>query len=316
MENECKYVCSRGILKSCDIFSARPISSIKQLIEYDFSKCMRGQNDNVPQTVYICSSALWHFVNVLLPVFPYKIVLVTGDCDETCWTDLFANYEAFVKFIENDKIIHWFSQNCIVDHKKITRIPIGLDYHTMSNGPTKWGPKLNPIEQETILNNIQRVPFWERTYKCYSNFHFFTTTKYGYDRVDAIKEIPSKLVYYEPTHVIRETSWTNQSKYAFVISPHGGGFDCHRLWEALALGCIAIVKTSGIDRLYDDLPVLIVKEWSDINKKMLRATMDRFKTRKFNYDKLLLSYWMNEIKSMSASAKLAPATLVNAPQDN
>jgi hypothetical protein len=134
--------------------------------------------------------------------------------------------------------------------------------------------------------------------------------------VDAIKEIPSKLVYYEPTHVIRETSWTNQSKYAFVISPHGGGFDCHRLWEALALGCIAIVKTSGIDRLYDDLPVLIVKEWSDINKKMLRATMDRFKTRKFNYDKLLLSYWMNEIKSMSASAKLAPATLVNAPQDN
>ena len=314
MENECKYVCSRGILKSCDIFSARPISSIRQLIEYDFSKCMRGQNDNgtnVPQTVYICSSALWHFVNVLLPVFPYKIILVTGDCDETCWTDLFANYDAFVKFIENDKIIHWFSQNCIVDHKKITRIPIGLDYHTMTNGPTKWGPKLNPIEQETVLNNIQRVPFWERTYKCYSNFHFFTTTKYGYDRVDAIKQIPSKLVYYEPTHVIRETSWTNQSKYAFVISPHGGGFDCHRLWEALALGCIAIVKTSGIDRLYEDLHVLIVKEWTDINKKMLRETMERFKTRKFNYDKLLLSYWMTMIKSASTTP-----TLVNAPLDN
>jgi hypothetical protein len=199
----------------------------------------------------------------------------------------------------------------------------------MTNGPTKWGPKLNPVEQETVLNNIQRVPFWERTYKCYSNFHFFTTTKYGYDRVDAIKQIPSKLVYYEPTHVIREKSWEKQSKYAFVISPHGGGFDCHRLWEALALGCIAIVKTSGIDRLYDDLPVLIVKEWSHINKKMLRETMERFKTRKFNYDKLLLSYWMNEIKrapatlasstlasATLASATLASATLVNAPQDN
>ena len=320
MENKCKYVCSRGILKSCDIFSGRPISSIKQLIEYDFSKCMRA---NSVMTVYICSSALWHFVNVLLPVFPYKIVLVTGDCDETCWTDLFANYEAFVKFIENEKIIHWFSQNCIVDHKKITRIPIGLDYHTMTNGPTKWGPKLIPAEQETILNNIQRVPFWERTYKCYSNFHFFTTTKYGYDRIDAIKQIPSKLVYYEPTHIIRETSWEKQSKYAFVISPHGGGFDCHRLWEALVLGCIPIVKKSGIDALYNDLPVLIVNEWSDINKKMLRETMERFKTRKFNYDKLLLSYWMTLIKSAipaestpSASAPFASTPSASTPSAN
>ena len=311
MENECKYVCSRGILKSCDIFSGRPISSIKQLIEYDFSKCMRA---NTVNTVYICSSALWHFVNVLLPVFPYKIVLVTGDCDETCWTDLFTNYDAFVKFIDNDKIIHWFSQNCIIDHKKLTRIPIGLDYHTMSNGPTKWGPKLIPAEQETILNNIQRVPFWERTYKCYSNFHFFTTTKYGYDRVDAIKQIPSKLVYYEPTHIIREASWTNQTKYAFVISPHGGGFDCHRLWEALVLGCIPIVKKSGIDALYDDLPVLIVNEWSDITKQLLRDTMVRFKTRKFNYEKLLLSYWMNMIKSATVeSTTSASTTVANAP---
>ena len=322
MENEsfCKYVCSRGILKSCDIFSARPISSIRQLIGYDFSKCKEAHGSEAHggeahgiQTLYICSSALPQFINVLFPIFPYKIILVTGDCDETCWTDLFDSYEAFKKFIDNDKIIHWFSQNCIMSHKKLTRIPIGLDYHTMTNGPTKWGPALKPVDQETILNNIQRVPFWERTYKCYSNFHFFTTTKYGYDRVDAIKEIPSKLVYYEPTHIIRETSWTKQSKYAFVISPHGGGLDCHRLWEALVLGCIPIVKASGIDALYADLPVLIVKNWSDVTKKMLRETIANFKTKAFNYDKLLLSYWMNLIRSANTTSA---TTFANAPSDN
>jgi hypothetical protein len=333
MENECKYVCSRGILKSCDIFSARPISSIRQLIGYDFSKCNDAKckeahgseahgSETKGQTLYICSSALPQFINVLFPIFPYKIILVTGDCDETCWTDLFDSYEAFKTFIDNDKIIHWFSQNCIMSHKKLTRIPIGLDYHTMTNGPTKWGPALKPVDQETILNNIQRVPFWERTYKCYSNFHFFTTTKYGYDRVDAIKEIPSKLVYYEPTHIIRETSWTKQSKYAFVISPHGGGLDCHRLWEALVLGCIPIVKASGIDALYNDLPVLIVKDWSDITKKLLRETIVNFKTKVFNYDKLLLSYWMNLIRSKSlttsasASTFASTTTFANAPKDN
>ncbi len=43
-ENNCKYVCSRGLLKSCDIHSLRPISSIRQLINYDFSKLTNGSS--------------------------------------------------------------------------------------------------------------------------------------------------------------------------------------------------------------------------------------------------------------------------------
>ena len=56
MENNCKYVCSRGILKSCDIFSKTPISSIKQLYDYDFSTLKDGS------IIYVCSSALPHFI--------------------------------------------------------------------------------------------------------------------------------------------------------------------------------------------------------------------------------------------------------------
>jgi hypothetical protein len=63
--------------------------------------------------------------------------------------------------------------------------------------------------------------------------------------------------------VTKNISFTNQIKYAFVISPHGNGLDCHRTWEALCLGCIVIVKKSPIDTLYTDLPVLIIDNWSD-----------------------------------------------------
>ena len=94
-------------------------------------------------------------------------------------------------------------------------------------------------------------------------------TKYGYDRVDAYNQVPKELVYYEKNHIKRLNTWENQSKYAFVLSPHGNGLDCHRTWEALCLGCIPIVKTSAIDYLYEDLPVLIVKEWFDITKEIL-----------------------------------------------
>jgi len=293
-ESNCKYVSSRGLMKSCDIYSSQPISSIRQLINYDFSKLSNGS------TLYICSSAIKHFINTVFQSLTFKIVLVTGDCDETLWEDLFSSYKEFISFIENDKIIHWFSQNCIAKHPKVSQIPIGLDYHTMTNHHPKWGPKLNPIEQENIIDNIitnslSYKPFGEREVKCYSNFHFFMTTKHGYDRIDAFNNIPKHLVYYEPTHVFREQSWNKQLQYAFVISPHGGGLDCHRMWEALVLGCIPIVKISGLDSLYIDLPVLIVKQWSDVNETLLQNTITEFKNKQFNYERLLLSYWMKLI---------------------
>lgn len=291
-ESDCKYVSSRGILKSCTIHSLYPISSNKQLTDYDFSKCTNTNGS----TFYICSSAIKDFIDKYLPHLPFKIILVTGDCDETCWEDLFSSYKDFISFIENEKIIHWFSQNCTVKHSKISQIPIGLDYHTMSNNYPKWGAKLNPIEQENVLENIinNSNPFWEREIKCYSNFHFSMT----YDRIDAFNSIPKHLVYYEPTHVLREQSWNKQIQYAFVISPHGGGFDCHRTWEALALGCIPIVKTSGLDSLYEDLPVLIIKKWTDINETLLQNTIMEFKNKQFNYERLSLSYWVKLINDI------------------
>ena len=276
-ENNCKYVCSRGILKSCDIHSNQPISSIRELVSYDFSNCKNGS------TIYICSSAIKYFISYICKNIPYKIILVTGDCDETCWEDIFSKYEDFLYFIENDKIIHWFSQNCTTIHPKLTQIPIGLDYHTMSNHHPTWGPKLKPLEQEQILQKIITSQsfklYCDRELRCYSNFHFSVKTKYGNDRIDAYNKIPKHLIYYEPSHVLRETSWNNQTKYCFVISPHGNGLDCHRTWEALLLGCIPIVKTSNLDTLYIDLPVLIVQQWSDISENLLKNTIYEFKNK-------------------------------------
>ena len=86
---------------------------------------------------------------------------------------------------------------------------------------------------------------------------------------------------------------------AFVLSPHGNGLDCHRTWEALCLGCIPIVKTSPLDSMYNELPVLIVNDWNDITIELLQKTVDEYKGREFRYEKLTLKYWMDMIKSHS-----------------
>ena len=295
MENEnlCKYVSSLGILKSCDLFSSTPISCIKQMINYDFTNLV----DN--SVVYICISAVPFFYKTILAQLTHKIILVTGDGDETCPTDVLTN-EELLSLIESDMIIHWFSQNCVeLTHSKLSQIPIGLNYHTMARNNHAWGEKISSLNQENMLENIKNKskPFHERIIKAYSNFHFSMSTKFGYDRIDAVEKINKNLVYYEENIIERKHTWEKQSDYAFVISPHGNGLDCYRTWEALCLGCCPIVKSSALDPLYEDLPVLIIKDWALLTQELLEQTIDEFKNRAFKYDKLTLNYWTNKINS-------------------
>lgn len=288
------YIGSRGIMKSCDYYSSTPHSSIRQVINYP--PFIKKTNTSVP-TIYICSSAIPHFIHTLFKQIEFQFILVSGDCDETIPYDIFESKEDFTKFIDNPKIIHWFSQNWVGNHSKVSLIPIGLDYHTMATRQIYWGPITSPEDQEKLLTMVKSKskPFYEREIKCYGNFQFLMTTKYGSDRIDAYNNIDKSLVFYEENKVLRLVSWNTQIQYAFVISPHGNGLDCHRTWEALVLGCIPIVKTSKIDTLYEDLPVLIVNDWKDVNYDLLVDTVNKFKNKTFNYDKLTLKYWMDKI---------------------
>ena len=294
-ENDCYFVSSRGIMKSCDLHSATPVSSVAQLINYDWSKLKPGSS------VYVCTSAVGQLA-MNLERIPCPFFLVSGDADEDAPTNIFASEQDFLGFIENPKVVHWFAQNCVVRHAKLSPIPIGLDYHTMSQGVTHWGPQISPEGQEQLLKQISlhAQPLKQRLLKAHANFHFLMTTKYGADRMRAKELIPPTLVDYEPQRVDRKTTWENQAKYAFVISPHGNGLDCHRTWEALCLGCIPIVRTSPVDGLFAGLPVYIVQDWSEVTEENLKKVLADFSQRTFDLQRLSLSYWMNQINAKKA----------------
>jgi predicted O-methyltransferase YrrM len=297
-ESENYFVSSRGLMKSCDFYSKTPMSSSNYLTNYTESEFKNLKNIKNPK-IYVCSKALEDFCNRLLPVIDFHFILISGDCDETMPYDVFTPIK-FHQFINNKYLLHWFCQNMTITHSKITNMPIGMDYHTMTKS-TVWGAITTTINQEKILQSVKEESPKERQIKCYANFQFLMTTRYGSDRQNAINQISADLVYYEQTHVPRLETWKKQCDYAFVISPHGGGFDCHRTWEALVLGCIPIVRASKIDILYEDLPVLIVKEWSDVTKELLKTTVEQFKTKNFNLDKLSLKYWTDKMQNTTES---------------
>ena len=87
------------------------------------------------------------------------------------------------------------------------------------------------------------------------------------------------------------------SSSRFVLSPHGSGLDCYRTYEALYFGSYPVVRTSSLDEMFSDLPVLIVNSWSDVTENLLNDTFHRFHGANFNFDKLFTKYWFLKFRS-------------------
>jgi hypothetical protein len=321
-EEKNDYVSHRGILKSCEFGLL-----IHPLEVYGFMNINTNLNEMKDGSVLYVSTQYplqKDFFNkihckVILVIgdddntFPYSHFILEDDTPEKLYhyrsndacifsqkcnlkkAELLYNVSDYIEFIESEKIIHCFIQNCAVSHKKITKIPIGVNYHSYYQSYRQ-----NSIDQEKMIKQIQNsVPnINSRKIKCFANFQFNKNGSYfGYDRNDAISQISNDIIDYESRYIEKYQSYYNQSQYLYVVSPHGNGLDCHRTWEALYFSCIPIVKSSVIDDLYNDLPVLIVKEWSDINKELLEKTFTEYNNKSFNFEKLYLKYWVDKIYS-------------------
>lgn len=292
-ESSCYYVGSRGLLKSCDNQNPNPRSSLRYL-DYDLQPHTLKNGDSI----YICSAALSFFVNHLLPHIKTRFILVSGDSDDQIPIESLSSND-FDRLIADDRLIVWFSQNLIYSPKqypKIQFLPIGLDYHSMVNCDSSWGPKSSPKTQEQLLFAVVKKarPFVERKPTAYTTFHFAI---HRGSRQQAYDQIPKDLVYYEPRPVTRLESFNRQIEYAFVVSPQGEGIDCHRTWEALCLGCIPIMISTPIDDMFEGLPVLIVKEWSDVTRELLNKTIAEYSMKEWCMEKLQLKYWVDLINS-------------------
>jgi hypothetical protein len=175
-----------------------------------------------------------------------------------------------------------------------------LDYHTIFNNPNcNWrlpGEGKLPIEQEKILKDIinENKHFYKRITKIYVNFSL-SNDRFKQRKI-SLETIPKHLMEINQIFTPRTENWKKMTKYSFVLSPFGQGMDCHRTWEALCLGCIPIICAPNFRKIFKDLPVLIVNNWNEINENLLNETIDLFKDKQFNYDKLTLQYWKNKIQ--------------------
>jgi hypothetical protein len=256
--------------------------------------------------VWTRATSLPEFLDKVLPRIQARFVLLTGDED---WS-IPGDFAGAGELCASDKLLAWYAQN--FDGRdpsgKISPLPIGLDFHTISNR-SRWGhPLATPGEQETELEELQAgmPPSGRRLLRVHADFHFNKHARAlmgeSRDMVESTLRA-NPLIDFQAEKIPRLDLWREKTRYAFVVSPHGNGLDCHRTWESLALGNIVIVKRSPLDPLYEGLPVAIVNQWSDITQEALAQWQLQyaplFPQPAFR-ERLTNQYWIDRIHGRTA----------------
>lgn len=294
------FVNSRSILFSCSIYPDNPQSSFSNTDYLDSipERLSAFQNSNASNDIpiiYVVSDGIPYFIKDVLEKIEVSYILVTGDSDVPINSmSLGANLETL---LNSPKLIRWFCQNRDTNHPKIFSLPIGINIHNLWSNPLEWGggfilPAMQELELRTISQEAK--PLRMREKKIFCNWHFSIDRA---DRRECFQKIDHHLCHFQEKPLPMATTWKLQSQFQYVLSPHGAGLDCHRTWEALILGCIPIIKSSTIDDLFHDLPVIIVNDWSEIRPGFLENETAKLLNKNINTQKLYMRYWKSQFRT-------------------
>ena len=265
--------------------------SIFNINEYEFH--------NISSPKYVCitgyKEVIDMFFNKFIHYFHKGVILIIIESDVI---------PIQKSQLEHKNILHCFTWNKPYHHEKMTAIPIGLNYNRqyivldnwLKNHQNQLSPQkmlcfncsLNTdASRQLLLNHAKQ------------NWYNFCTLL---DYIPSLNSyvIPSYIEGQLQIHVTNPVCYGKWSNFKFVLSPRGAGIDCHRTWEVLATGRIPIVLSSFIDEIYQDLPVVVVNDWNQINQTFLQQQYDiylqKINDNAYNMDKINIHYWTNYIQ--------------------
>ncbi len=297
-EATCSLVSSRGIAKSCDDY---PNYSSPQAPSVPCQSLLTGKAAG--PVIYLRADTVSKYIHLHVHRLSTPVVIVIGDDDNLMPDD----HPSMRVLLDNPFVRAVWSQNYHLPsfHPKLHHLPIGLDYHTLSykHDWHPWGESgLTPAHQESILLQARDAlpPIQHTKPFCVTNFHHgMTLPRRAAYRVPAYRALAGHpAVKFLPLSP-RTEFWYAIGDAAFVISPPGNGLDTHRTWEALALGRIPIVQRTGIEPIFEGLPVLIVNSYEEITQDLLTATLTDYVQRwdRFDWARLTLDWWMAQIRN-------------------
>jgi hypothetical protein len=253
--------------------------------------------------VWVRVAWLKAFVHQVLPRTKAGFTLLTGASVSSVPSDV----EPYAtEILNHPNVRFWYAQNCDdVDRQgKLRPLPIGIDYHTLSQRPF-WGESIaDPWSQECALRTVAGLlPANEqRIREVYLDFAW-QPVDYG-GRFHILRSLAkNSAVHFQNAALAQTAMWRTRGDYAFVGSPYGIGLDCHRTWEALALGHIVIVPRSPLETLFRGLAVVSIDDTSEITRSNLSRWQQMLGPLTSCLDRIETRQWIDRIRFETINRK-------------
>jgi len=182
-------------------------------------------------------------------------------------------------------VVKWFSNNVDTGNPRVVSVPIGFAYNRQRTKGLMGMVVEGPLDRENLLyvNFTRHIRPHNPRKGLYSKFgeYDWATVKGG----DGMSSVPPSQFY------------ADIQRHHYVLSPPGAGPDCHRHWEAMALGSIPVVLRSKAVEILGDMPALLVDSWDQISKEFLEESLIPMMER-FEWDsmrRLDMGYWRGQI---------------------
>lgn len=264
------------------------------------------------------------FIDHILPQMAEPFSLVTSDGD----IPIPSRIKNAKKLLESPLLVHWYTQNCdgcnvesANYHEKLRPVPIGLDLHSRRDYDPASGLDSNSATSEVLRyilslraasmdharDGALLVPPWNAA-----------TSAERTAAENAVGCIPHEK---RADRIPVDKVWELLTKYRAGLSPRGNGMDTHRSWEMLLLGMTPIVKSGPLDKLYDGLPVIIVKDWEDLcQQNYLEEHLSAHSGTSIPDDVFTLQHWIKPIsegRTMGVTASnMAPQQVLEVTSRN
>ena len=225
--------------------------------------------------IFVKTDDLESFFNNIHPKITTAYILISHNSD-------YGAPGNYVKYLNDPKLLRWYGQNPTVrHHDKFEAIPIGII--------NRYIEKIGDVDDYFKFNNFRNSNTINKDILVGINFHVET-----FNERHTVFDMFSSQSYCQSIFAENHFDYlVNMSRCKYILSPRGNGLDCHRTWEALLVGSIPIVSSSEMDELFQDMPIMIVKDWSEINQQFLEEQYDDYYNylNAYSLQKITYSYW-------------------------
>ena len=234
-----------------------------------------------------------------VPALPLVVVTACSDTGPRRFLAGLGLESGFQDALDSVAVHRWYADQCDARHPKLRCVPIGVGFHAA----IQRGHGDHPVLQAEALRGVA-----DAADALGSRSLHVVADPWSDSNNPARASVRAALRQALPPSMLREvvasasTSnkrlhrhdlWRAYASAAFVASPPGIGWDCHRTWEALTVGAIPLLWSAGAyrrataaqsagdvaaaemsegseEQVLDGLPVVVVERYGDITPAFLR----------------------------------------------